>query len=198
MNAKDELGKPYLYELFMQSEDPNLKYDDIVGQMITVKTASQERTTRYFTGYVNNFVQSSADDEAIGEETRVGYRATLVPWIWFLSRTADCKIFQEKTAPDIIKDVFRDNGFSDFKDSLSGTYHTWEYVVQYRESDFDFVSRLMEQEGIYYFFEHSDGKHTLVLSDSDSSHSKSPNAPDLIYREKRAAGKEEHVKKWRR
>ena len=196
MIARDELGRPFQYELFLRSEEPDIKYDDIVGQMVTIKASSQERTTRYFTGYVNNFVQDSEDDDVIGTEERIGYRATLVPWIWFLSRTADCKIFQEKKAPEIIKDVFRDNGFSDFKDSLTGTYRTWEYFVQYRETDFDFVSRLMEQEGIYYYFEHTDGKHTLVLSDSVSSHPESPNASELIYRDKKAPGMEDHVKRW--
>ena len=196
MIAKDELGKPFHYELFLRSEKPDIKYDDIVGQMVTVKSASQERTTRYFTGYVKSFVQDSEDDDAVGAEERTGYRATLVPWIWFLSRTADCKIFQEKKAPEIIKEVFRDNGFSDFKDSLTGTYRTWVYYVQYRESDFDFVSRLMEQEGIYYYFEHTDGKHTLVLSDSVSSHSASPEASELILRDKRSPGQEQHVKRW--
>ncbi len=89
-----------------------------------------------------------------------------MPWLWFLTRTADCRIFQTMTVPDIIKQVFRDQGFTDFKDSLSGTYTAWENCVQYRETDFNFVSRLMEHEGIYYFFTHENGKHTLVLADS--------------------------------
>ena len=94
----------------------------------------------------------------------------MVPWLWFLTRTSNCRIFQEMTVPDIIKQVFRDHGFTDFDDALSGTYRTWEYCVQYRETDFEFVSRLMEQEGIYYFFTHENGKHMLVLADSISAH----------------------------
>ena len=89
-----------------------------------------------------------------------------MPWLWFLTRTSDCRIFQEKTVPDIIKEIFRDHGFTDFEERLSGSYRTWVYCVQYRETDFNFVSRLMEQEGIYYYFKHENGKHTLVLADS--------------------------------
>jgi type VI secretion system secreted protein VgrG len=94
----------------------------------------------------------------------------MVPWLWFLTRTTDCRIFQEKTVPDIIKQVFGDLGFTDIEDRLSSSYRTLTYCVQYRESAFNFVSRLMEQEGIYYFFLHDNGKHTLVLCDSLSLH----------------------------
>jgi type VI secretion system secreted protein VgrG len=92
------------------------------------------------------------------------------PWFWFLTRTADCRIFQNQKVPDIIKSVFRYNGMSDFKDLLTGVYRDWVYCVQYRETGFNFISRLMEQEGIYYYFEHIKGKHTLVLADSLSAH----------------------------
>ena len=74
------------------------------------------------------------------------------------------------TVPDIIEQIFRDQGFSDFENRLSGTYRNWTYCVQYRETDFNFVSRLMEQEGIYYFLLHDDGKHTMVLAGESSAH----------------------------
>ncbi|WP_038825311.1 type VI secretion system tip protein VgrG, partial [Pseudomonas aeruginosa] len=86
------------------------------------------------------------------------------PWLWLLTRTSDCRIFQNQKVPDIIKQVFRDLGFSDFEDALSRSYREWEYCVQYRETSFDFVSRLMEQEGIYYWFRHEQKRHILVLS----------------------------------
>ena len=89
-------------------------------------------------------------------------------WLWFLTRTTDCKIFQDKNVPDIIKEVFADHPVAVFEDGLNASYAQRKYCVQYRETDFDFVSRLMEEEGIYYYFEHSDGKHTLKLVDSDS------------------------------
>ena len=99
------------------------------------------------------------------------YYARVRPWFWFLSLWQDCKIFQNMTVPAIVEKIFTDHGFNDFQPNLYKTYTPRVYCVQYRETDFNFVSRLMEQEGIYYFFQHENGKHTLVLADSISAHS---------------------------
>jgi len=129
---------------------------------------------RYFNGLVGRFTQ-------VGSTGTLGtYHATLYPWTWFLTRTADCRIFQNMTVPDIIKQVFRDSGYTDFEESLSGSYRIWEYCVQYRETDFNFVSRLMEQEGIYFYFLHLDGKHILKMTDSISGHDPIIN-PDVMF-----------------
>src|SRR5262249_46533795 len=93
------------------------------------------------------------------------YRAEVVPWLWFLPRTADCRIFQHKSAPQIIEQVFKELGFTDFEFNLRGDHPRRDYCVQYRETDFNFVSRLLEEEGVFYWFRHEDGKHTLVLAD---------------------------------
>ena len=127
------------------------------------------------------------------------YRATVHLWLWLLTRSADCRIFQNKTVPDIIKKVFRDHGFTDIKDALSGVqYRTWDYCVQYRETDFNFVSRLMEQEGIYYFFTHEQNKHTLVLANSMSSHEAFPDYGQITYYppENQRHRPEEHIYDW--
>ena len=102
------------------------------------------------------------------------YRLVLRPWLWQCTRTTHARIFSDKRAPEIIKEVFNKRGFNDFRDALTDNYPKLEYCVQYRETDFAFVSRLMEQHGIYYFFEHSKDKHVLVLSDSKSSHKPVP------------------------
>jgi type VI secretion system secreted protein VgrG len=101
----------------------------------------------------------------------------MVPWLWFMSRTADCRMFQEKTVPDILKQLFT----GDTKFELTGTYRKWEYCVQYRETDFNFVSRLMEEEGIYYYFTHENGKHTLIVTDAASNHKAAPDYAELLY-----------------
>ncbi len=181
---REQLGRLFLMELELLSEDPNIDFDDIVGEKVTVRLELADDKTRYFNGYISRFVQTAPE----GKHAR--YRATMVPWLWFLTRTADCRIFQKSmpeppdkmTVPGIIKKVFKDQGFEDVKDDgLTQTYDEWEYCVQYRETDFNFVSRLMEQEGIYYFFTHEDGKHTLVLADSISAHETFPGYDKIMY-----------------
>ncbi|MCU7917463.1 MAG: type VI secretion system tip protein VgrG [Candidatus Thiodiazotropha sp. (ex Epidulcina cf. delphinae)] len=165
MEAREELGRLFEFTVDLLSDDEAIAPDDLLGKQMTVEMDMVEGSKRYFDGYVSQFTQ-------IGHIAYFAhYRATLRPWLWFLTRTSDCRIFQNKAVPDIVKEVFRDNGFTEFEDKLTGSYRDWEYCVQYRETDFNFVSRLMEQEGIYYHFTHVDGKHTLILCDDLSSHS---------------------------
>jgi len=175
MTALEQIGRPFEYELDLVSLDGQLKMEDLLGQSVTVRLAMENDKERHFNGIVSRFSQ-------LGEVGRfVNYRATLRPWLWFLTRTADCRIFQNLTAPDIIKEVFRGHKFDDFDDALNESYRKWEFCVQYRETDFNFISRLMEQEGIYYFFKHAEGKHTLVLADGYSSHEKIPGYEKIPY-----------------
>ncbi|MGE3109125.1 MAG: type VI secretion system Vgr family protein, partial [Phycisphaerales bacterium] len=175
--ATEHLGRPFRIELELLSEDGGIVPTDILGQNMTVRVDSAAGHTRFFNGQVARWHQSPPS----GGMAR--YRATLVPWIWFLSRAADCRIFQEMSIPDIILQVFRDQGFSDFEKKLNESYPALEYVVQYRETDLNFVSRLMEQAGIYYFFKHENGKHTLILADSIGNHVVYPNYPEIRYHE---------------
>ena len=187
----EQLGRLFSVDLELSSEDPALDFSAVVGGNATVRL-ELDNGTRYWNGYVSRFVQTEADGTVGGK-----YRATLVPWLWFLTRTADCRIFQNMTVPDIIKKVFKDQGFTDLKDSLTGTYTAWENCVQYRETDFNFVSRLMEHEGIYYFFTHENGKHTLVLADNISAHSPYPNYDTINFRSGRGgAASAESITGW--
>lgn len=175
MTAVEELGRLFEFDLELLSRDPQVPFEDLLGQPVTVALELQDGSLRYFNGFVSRFSQAGS----VGHFAR--YHATLRPWLWFLTRTADCRIFQGKTVPDIVKEVFREHGFTDFSEALGGSYRTWDYCVQYRETDFNFVSRLMEQEGIYYYFTHEDGKHTLVLADSPSSHDLIPGYEEIPY-----------------
>jgi len=191
MSGTEQLGKPFEYQLELASEDHQIKAEDIIGQNVTIGFELSTDHTRYFNGYISRFTQT------LGTLNMVRYRATVVPWLWFLTRTADCRIFQKMTVPKIIKEVFRDKGFTDIKDALNGDYREWEYCVQYRESDFNFVSRLMEQEGIYYFFKHENGKHSLVLADSASAHEPYPEYEELEYHPAdKGTSPEECVSQW--
>ena len=176
VSITEALGRPFQIELDLLSEDAEIAFDRIVGQNVTVRIMTSGGEPRYFNGFVSRFCQARLMDNL------TEYQATVVPWIWFLTRTSDCRIFQDMTAPDIIMKVFRDRGLTDFKSALTGRYRPWEYCVQYRETDFNFVTRLMEQEGIYYYFEHSNGSHRLVLADSPSCHGPFAGYEQITYR----------------
>jgi len=181
MTAREELGRLAEFELELLSTDPKIKLEDVLGKSMTVGLELPGGKTRFFNGLCTRFSQTGRT----GRYTQ--YQATLRPWLWLLTRTADCRIFpdpkeaESKTVPEMIKDVFRKNGLSDFKERLNGSYKPREYCVQYRESDFNFISRLMEEEGIYYYLHHEDGKHHLVLADSTTSHDPIPGCETVAY-----------------
>lgn len=175
--GSEEMSRLFSYELEMFSDEPSINAADIVGQDVTFSVELADGSRRYFNGFVSRFV---AGDES-SERHRI-YRAEVVPWLWFLTHTADCRIFQDKTVPDIIEQILSDLGFSDYELKISLNHKTWEYCVQYRETDFDFISRLMEQEGIFYFFRHEDGKHTMVIADHLGAYTDCPeNQVDLPF-----------------
>ena len=164
MSVKEELGRMFEIQLDLLSLQGDISLSDLLGKGITVTLHLPAGGERYYHGLVSRFVQEGM----MGRFYE--YRVILRPWLWFLTRSADCRIFQNMNVPDIIKQIFAAEGFSDFRGSLQNSYNAWEYRVQYRETAFAFVSRLMEHEGIYYFFEHENGKHTLVLCDDPSAH----------------------------
>jgi len=164
LSGVEGISQLFQFEAELLSEDDAVRFDAIVGQKVSVTIEQADGSERYWNGYVSRFSQGSRDRKL------TSYRAAIVPWLWFLSRTADCRIFQKKKAPDIIQQIFRDLGFQDFELRLYGSFVEREYCVQYRETDFNFVSRLMEEEGIYYFFVHEKDKHTLILANDPSAH----------------------------
>ncbi|HEX6316519.1 MAG TPA: type VI secretion system tip protein TssI/VgrG, partial [Gemmatimonadaceae bacterium] len=175
MSAREEMSRLFEYQLDLLSLKNDINLDDILGKNVTIKIALTDDSTRYFNGYVTRFSQGGL----YGRYNR--YLATVRPWFWFLTRTADCRIFQDMKVPDIIRAVFADHPAADFKLELTGSYRKWNYCVQYRETDFNFVSRLMEQEGIGYYFRHTDGHDTLVLTDSTSKHTPTAGYEKLSY-----------------
>lgn len=170
LSGQEQISGLFSFRLDMLSEDHEINFDDIVGKNVTFSMRlADDATPTYYNGFVSRFAQ-------LPDKNRFArYQAEIVPWLWFLTRTKDCRIFQHETVPDIIQEVFGIYGFKDFRNSLEATYREWEYCVQYRETACDFVMRLMEQEGIFFYFEHAEGKHTLVLADAPSAHA--PCAP---------------------
>jgi type VI secretion system secreted protein VgrG len=166
MHGQERLGRLFEYRVEVLSEDIEIDFNDLLGENLTVRlTCPQQEQDRYFNGFVSGCRELSSQQVRYGR-----YELTLRPWLWLLTRTADCRIFQDQSVPQMVKSIFSERGFSDFEDHLSGDYSERGYCVQYRETDFDFISRLLEEEGIYYFFKHENGKHILVLADAVAGH----------------------------
>ncbi|UVM50333.1 type VI secretion system tip protein VgrG [Pseudomonas sp. B21-015] len=191
MGGGEELGRLFNYELQLHSLDNAIDLNQLLGKPMCLSLQLDDGGERHFHGIVARCSQN------VDQGQFASYQATLRPWLWLLTRTSDCRIFQNLTIPQIIKQVFRDLGFSDFEDALSRPYREWEYCVQYRETSFDFVSRLMEQEGIYYFFRHEQGRHVLVLADAYGAHTSAPGYASVPYYPKNEQQRErDHIHDW--
>jgi len=174
LTGYEGISRLFSYELDLLAHDnDSITFKDILGKKVSITLRLPNETPRYISGYVSRFTQAGSD-----ERTFARYHAQVVPWLWFLTRHADCRIFQNLAVPDIISQVFNLFGFKDFRLSLKGSYPQLEYCVQYRETSFNFVSRLMEEFGIFYYFDHSTkGKHTMVLADQSSTLPACPSSP---------------------
>jgi type VI secretion system secreted protein VgrG len=173
--GQEGISQLFKFKLELISEQAPVQLESIIGQNVTVSLTLNDGGNRYFNGFVSEFAQTDQDSQF------TYYQAQIVPWLWFLGHTSDSRIFQNRTIPEILMQIFQDFGFRDFKSALRGAYERHEVVVQYRETEFNFISRLMEKEGIFYFFEHEQGKHTLILSDNPAAHPILPATPTVSY-----------------
>lgn len=164
VSGSETLGEPFEYEIFVLSEKNDLDFDALLGKHITLDISLPDESSRYIDARVSKigFVGSYG--------TRFRYRILARPWPWLLTRTSDCRIFQDLNVLDIVKEVFEDHKDVHFEICAYETYPKRNYCVQYRESDLAFVSRLLEEEGLYYYFRHEPEKHVLVLCDSVAAH----------------------------
>ena len=174
--GQEGISQLFNFQMELASEKSGLRLESLIGQNITVNMTSSDGNIRYFNGFVSEFARTGQDSEV------TYYSAEMMPWLWFLSQTSDFRIFQNKTIPEIVTQIFQEFGFRDFRTALQGAYERHDVVVQYNESKFDFISRLLEQTGIFYFFEHTQGKHTLVMGDRPGAHPVLPVTPNVQYR----------------
>ena len=171
----EALGELFEYHVEALSTQENIDFDKALGQGCALRLDTYEGKKRNFHGIL-------VEAQWVGKlDYLYRYKLVLRPWLWLLGHKADCRIFLDKDVKEIIKQVFTDAGFNDFEFRTNGDYDKIPYCVQYRETDLAFVSRLMELYGIYYFFEHTDSKHTLVLADMRSSHKAVPDLPKVPY-----------------
>jgi type VI secretion system secreted protein VgrG len=161
-------GEEYVSGLFhyrveLRSTDPAIDLQSLTGQRACLEIGLSGGQTRLVHGVISRMAQTGIDAGA------VLYAMELRPWLWLLTMNADCRIFQNLSTPDIVNQVFSGLGFTDVAERLESSYAAREYCVQYNETAFDFVTRLFEEEGIFYFFEHTLQAHTLVLADSGTA-----------------------------
>jgi type VI secretion system secreted protein VgrG len=162
-DGEDEVAGFFRYTLRMLSRDANISSSKLIRTPATVRLAASDGSTRVVNGLISRFVQLEH------EEGLTVYEAELRPWFWFLSLTSDFCTFQNMSIPTIVKDVCKEHGFQDIQDKLVKPHPKHEYRVQYRETHVAFLSRLMEEEGIFWFFEHDGKKCVLVLADDNSA-----------------------------
>ena len=177
--GREAISRLFQFQLNLIADRQKLseiRFDRILGQSVTVEMTLRTGDTRHFNGLVRRFTQGVRDDNF------VAFSAEVVPRLWVLTKKVQSRIFQHVSVPDILKRVLSDHHV-DHEWTGTGTYYPRDYCVQYRESDFDFVSRLMEEEGIYYYFKHSAGGHRMVVTDQGNVHPAVPGESTVIYQE---------------
>ncbi|MDA8519512.1 type VI secretion system Vgr family protein [Acidovorax sp. NCPPB 4044] len=192
MRGREGLSEVYSLDIDLQSESREVDPKALLGKNATVVVETEGGGRRYIDGIVTRFGMQGQDHRYYS------YRLRLQPWVWLASRKSDFRIFQNKSVPQIIEEVLGVYGYPLDK-KLSRSYRTWDYCVQYGESDLQFVSRLMEHEGIYYYHQHSAGQHTLTLADDIvASHEPLAGAAVIPFYppEKAAAADRENIHAW--
>ncbi len=179
VSGTEAVSRLFRFQLeFLAESSTDIAFDQILGQSATVTLQMPDGSSRYLNGIVSKFSQAQQIPSPKGSAFFTRYQAEIVPQLWLLTRKAQSRIFQQVAVPDILKQVL--TGLSvDYQ--LQGTYKPRDYCVQYRETDFDFASRIMEEEGIYYYFTHADGSHKMVVADTPMSHPDVPGATTAIY-----------------
>ncbi|CAC9686858.1 type VI secretion system Vgr family protein [Delftia tsuruhatensis] len=197
LSGEEGISRLFEFRIRLISETPSISAKELLGKDMSVEidltTERHGGGKRFLSGQVTQFTYTGKDGKFSA------YEAVVRPWLWHATRRSDFRIFQFKTVPDILQEVLAPYGFA-IDNRLADEYREWVYLVQYGESDFNFVARLMEMEGIFFFFSHSQGSHTLVLADDIGSLSPLPNGPATIpyYSGDRAAHvkDEDHIDGW--
>ncbi len=160
--GSEHVSDLFEFQITVISENLDVAADSVVGKSTNI--IIQNDHNRVFNGFISSFTYGEIQINNVRE-----YHMTMVPWLWFLSKTNNHRIFQEKNTKDIVSQIFQDLGFNDFDFRASGG-EVREYCVQHNESDLNFVSRLLEEEGIAYFFLHKEGEHKLILVDEKNAY----------------------------
>ena len=180
LSGKEFISDIFSFKLTMISEDHQIGFNDIIGKNVTISIKLLNNQWRYINGIVSRFSQGGElKSETSGKPLYTCYYATIVPQLWLLKKSVNSKIFQDKTVDEIIVEVLEQK--VDQIETHLISYPVKNYCVQYQETDFNFVSRLMEEYGIYYYFKHEKNQHIMILSDGNKTHSKCPGQAKVRY-----------------
>ncbi len=176
LRGNEALSEGFCFHLNLYSENQAIVFNEIIGERVTIAIQLDNDETRFVNGIVSLFEQGSRPEGMADLPNINYYYAQVVPWCWLLTQTKNSRIFQEKNVKEIVEQVFADRGAVDFEWDLADAdkYIKRTYCVQYHETDFNFVSRLLEEEGIYYYFRHEKKKHTMILADTTDKNIKCP------------------------
>ncbi|MGN6260231.1 MAG: type VI secretion system Vgr family protein [Ralstonia sp.] len=192
LEGEEALGHLFEYRVEALADSHSLSLRDLLGKSVTVEVEQQDGTPRYLNGLI-----ARASLTGRRAARHYAYELMVRPWLWLATRRSDCRIFQDKTVPQIVQEVLAPYGFP-IENRLTETYVPREYCVQYNETDAAFVSRLMEFEGIYYHFKHAAQAHTLMLCDAMASHIALPQDATIpfIGPDRTAIADQEHIDSW--
>jgi type VI secretion system secreted protein VgrG len=178
----ESISRPFRFDVKLMADvlagnPPKVVGEKLIGQSMAIEVELQGGQARFFSGVVIHFTMEGLDDQF------AYYHAVLVPWFTLLDYGTNCRIFQNKTVPQVIDTVVGERGMkAHYRSDLARTYTSWDYCVQYNESDFAFLSRIMEAEGIYYYFEHEeDYSHKLILADRPDAHKPCPKEAEFRF-----------------
>ncbi|WP_158093370.1 type VI secretion system Vgr family protein [Acetobacter sp. DsW_063] len=167
LRAHERLSAPYVMSIEAVCTERGLDADAFLGQPVSITVRRKNGIDRFFHGVVRQFVALG-----IEQRGRWHYRIEAVPSLWFLSQSVDCRIFQKKTAVQILRQVFSDHGVTKVKFQVTGAQTPREYTTQFNEDDLTFCHRIMQESGLFYYFEHTKDQHTLIVTDSNQGFQK--------------------------
>ena len=179
--GEEALSAPFHFILDCLAQDPVIPLIDLTGKKATIEIKLDKGAKRYLNGVIARCVWVGMDNSQDKTEYAVHYQLELRPFFWLASLFTDNRVYQNKTTKQIIEAIFKEMGFKDFKFQLKGSYQPRLYVVQYQESNFDFISRLLEDDGVFYFFEHTKDKHTMVFADDADAFTPAPGVTDAKF-----------------
>lgn len=192
--AQEAMSDLFVMSANMYTIGKQIAHEDLVGKPVSIKVKNaQGGGERYYHGIVSHLVSNGSRTADVEEQKNyIDYQATIVPFAASMRNRKNSRIFQKKTIKEIFADLFGQHNVA-FSDKTSKTYPKYEYCVQYQESDFDFIQRLLQQEGIFYFFEHTNSNHTLVLADDITAYEVCDEAK-VVYSTGHLS--ESHVSRW--